>query len=250
MSGHSKWSSIKHKKAAADAKRGKLFSKLAREIITAAKTGGGDPDTNPRLRTVLATAKSANMPNDNINKAIMKGTGELPGVTYEEATFEAYGPGGVAILFTVLTDNKKRTVSEIRHILGKNNGNLGETGCVAWMFDKKGLITVEKSLASEDDVFTVALDAGAEDVVDEGDTWHVYTEPQEFMSVKAAFDASPIEVSSASLTMNPKTLVRVAGNEATQVLRLLDSLEDQDDVQEVHANFDIPDEELAEMAAG
>jgi len=175
MSGHSKWSSIKHKKAAADAKRGKLFSKLAREIITAAKTGGGDPDTNPRLRTVLATAKSANMPNDNINKAIMKGTGELPGVTYEEATFEAYGPGGVAILFTVLTDNKKRTVSEIRHILGKNNGNLGETGCVAWMFDKKGLITVEKSLAGEDDVFTVALDAGAEDVVDEGDTWHVYT---------------------------------------------------------------------------
>ncbi len=250
MSGHSKWSSIKHKKAAADAKRGKLFSKLAREIITAAKTGGGDPDTNPRLRTVLATAKSANMPNDNINKAIMKGTGELPGVTYEEATFEAYGPGGVAILFTVLTDNKKRTVSEIRHILGKNNGNLGETGCVAWMFDKKGLITVEKSLAGEDDVFTVALDAGAEDVVDEGDTWHVYTEPQEFMSVKAAFDASPIEVSSASLTMNPKTLVRVAGNEARQVLRLLDSLEDQDDVQEVHANFDIPDEELAEMAAG
>jgi len=250
MSGHSKWSSIKHKKAAADAKRGKLFSKLAREIITAAKTGGGDPDTNPRLRTVLATAKSANMPNDNINKAIMKGTGELPGVTDEEATFEAYGPGGVAILFTVLTDNKKRTVSEIRHILGKNNGNLGETGCVAWMFDKKGLITVEKSLAGEDDVFTVALDAGAEDVVDEGDTWHVYTEPQEFMSVKAAFDASPIEVSSASLTMNPKTLVRVAGNEARQVLRLLDSLEDQDDVQEVHANFDIPDEELAEMAAG
>ena len=247
MSGHSKWSKVKHIKAREDAKRGKVFSKLIREIMVAARDGGGDVNFNPRLRTIVATAKAANMPNDNIDRAIKKGTGELGGATFEATTYEGYGPGGVAILIDVLTDNKNRTVAEIRHIMSRNSGNLGEGGCVAWNFEKKGLIMVESSSISEEALLDAALDAGAEDIESEGDTFEVITAPNDVMDVKDALEEKEISVSSAEITMLPKNTVRVEGKDAELVLRLMDALEDQDDVQHVYSNFDIPEDIMAKI---
>jgi len=250
MSGHSKWSSIKHKKAATDAKKGKVFSKLAKELSVAAKLGGGDPSANSRLRTTLTKARAANMPAANIDKAIKKGTGELPGVTYEEASYECYGPGGVGILMTVLTDNKNRTVAELRHIIDKYNGRMAEAGSVAWLFEKKGLIVVSKDSISEDDLIELALEAGADDVsADDEDSYEVYTDPREFAAVKEQIEAKGVAIESADLTMIPKTTVQLTGKEAKQTLTLVEMLEDHDDTQEVHANFDIPSELVAEMAS-
>ena len=250
MSGHSKWSSIKHKKAATDAKRGKLFSKLVKEVTVAAKEGGGDPDANPRLRAAIAAAKGANMPGDNIDKAIKKGTGELPGVAYEQSTYEGYGPGGVAIMLDVLTDNRNRTVAEIRHILDKKGGRLGEGGCVAWMFTRRGLIIVPTDSIEEDDLLEVALESGAEDVVAEDENYEVYTESHELMAVRDALDEKGVTVTTAELTMQPKNTISLAGKEAERTLSLMEALEDHDDVQSVFANFDIEDEVLAQFAAG
>ena len=249
MSGHSKWSQIKHKKAHTDAKRGKAFTKIVKEISIAARSGGGDPDGNPRLRTAIEKAKDVNMPHDNIKKAIMKGTGELPGVSYEEFVYEGYGPAGVAIIIEVMTDNKNRTVPEIRHIMGKNGGNLGETGCVSWMFDKKGYILVSKAKASEDTVMSVALDAGAEDMKNDPneENYEIITSPDEFNNVKAAIEKAGIPVESSEITMLPKNYVALDGKAAEQMVRLMDALEEHDDVQNVYANFDIPDE-VAEEA--
>jgi YebC/PmpR family DNA-binding regulatory protein len=248
MSGHSKWSTIKHKKAAKDAKRGKIFTKLIKEITVAARMGGGDVNANPRLRTAVLTARSNSMPGDNIERAIKKGTGELEGVTYEEIVYEGYGPGGVAIIAQVLTDNKNRTVSEIRRMFTKHGGNLGETGCVAWMFDKKGLITIEKSQVGEERLMDIALDAGAEDVRDEGDVFEVVTRPEDFEKVKERLDQEKIAVSNAHVTLTPKNTVDVDPKNVDQVLKLSDELEDHDDVQSVAANFNIPDE-LMEKAS-
>jgi len=250
MSGHSKWSSIKHKKAATDAKRGKLFSKLVKEITVAAKEGGGDPDANPRLRTAIAAAKGANMPGDNIEKAVKKGTGELPGVTYEQSTYEGYGPGGVAIMIDVLTDNRNRMVAEIRHLLDRKGGHLGESGCVAWMFTRRGLIIVPAESIEEDELLEVALECGAEDVVAESENYEVYTEPHELMSVRDALDEKGVTVTTAELTMQPKSTIRLDGKDAERTLALMEDLEDHDDVQSVHANFDIEDEVLAQFAEG
>lgn len=249
MAGHSKWAQIKHKKAHTDAKRGKVFTKIVKEIATAAKLGGSDPSGNPRLRVAIEKAKEVNMPQDNIKRAIMKGTGELPGVSYEEFIYEGYGPGGVAIIMEVMTDNKNRTVSEIRHIMSKNGGNLGETGCVAWMFDKKGYILVSKAKATEDSVMSVALDAGAEDMKNdpEEENYEVITSMEDFNSVKAAIESAGIHVESAEITMLPKNYVDLDEKTAEQMLRLMDALEDHDDIQNVYANFDIPDE-VAERA--
>ncbi len=249
MSGHSKWSSIKHKKAAVDAKRGKIFSRLAKEIAVAAKIGGGDPGANARLRTVLAQARSVNMPATNVERAIKKGTGELPGVSYEEASYECYGPGGVAILMTALTDNKNRTVAELRHIIDKHNGRMAGAGSVAWLFEKKGLIAVSRSAMSEDDLLEAALEAGAEDIsTDDEDSYEIYTAPKEFAAVKEQLEAKEVPIETAELTMIPKSTVKLSGKEAKQTLTLVELLEDHDDVQEVHANFDIPNEILAEIA--
>lgn len=247
MSGHSKWSQIKHKKANTDAKRGKIFTKIVKEISVAARTGGGDPDGNPRLRTAIEKAKEVNMPSDNIKKAIMKGTGELPGTTYEETTYEGYGPGGVALLIETLTDNKNRTVSEVRHILSKNNGNLGEAGCVAWMFEKRGYILVEKSKADEDALMSIALDSGADDMKNDPkeDNYEIITSPEIVHEVKAALEKQKIPIALEEITMLPKTYVPLEGSSADQMLRLIDALEDNDDVQNVYANFDIPDEAVA-----
>lgn len=250
MSGHSKWSSIKHKKAATDARRGKLFTKLIKEISVAARMGGGDTDSNPRLRTAVQSAKSANMPQDNIQRAILKGTGELPGVTYEEARFEGYGPGGVAILVDILTDNKNRTVSEIRHCFSKNGGNLGEPGCVAWMFEKKGLIIIEDEKADEETIMEVALEAGADDMTyDDEYTFEITTSTEDFESVKAALEQKGLTLSMAEISMVPQNTIELKEKTAQQVLRLMDSLEDHDDVQNVYANFDIPDEVMQEVEA-
>jgi YebC/PmpR family DNA-binding regulatory protein len=250
MSGHSKWSTIKHRKAASDAKKGKVFSKLAKEISVAAKIGGGDADANPRLRTILAKARTANMPAANVDKAIKKGTGELPGVTYEEASYECYGPGGVAILMTVLTDNKNRTVAELRHIVDRYNGRMAEAGSVAWIFEKKGQIIVSKRSISEDDLIELALEAGAEDVLaDQDDSYEIYTDPKAFMSVKEQIEAKGVPIESAELTMIPRITVPLAGKEAKQALTLVEMLEDHDDTQEVHVNFDIPTELVEEMAS-
>lgn len=245
MSGHSKWATTKHKKAAADAKRGKIFTKLTKEITVAAKLGGGDPEGNPRLRTAVAKAKAASMPADNIKRAIQKGTGELPGVSYEESTFEGYGPGGVAVLVEVMTDNRNRTVSEIRHILGKLGGNLGESGCVSWMFHKKGYIVVAQSKANEEKLMSLALDAGAEDMQAEDDNFVVTTAPADFEKVKKTLEDAGITPDAAEITMIPQTYVKLEGKAADQMLRLMDMLEDNDDVQNVYANFDIPEEILA-----
>jgi YebC/PmpR family DNA-binding regulatory protein len=243
MSGHSKWSSIKHKKGAADAKRGKIFTKLIKEITVAARMGGsGDPDANPRLRTAILAAKAENMPKDNIERGIKKGTGELEGVDYEENTYEGYGPGGAAVYLESLTDNKNRAVADIRHIFAKCGGNLGENGCVAWMFDKKGYIVVERSAIDEDSLLETALDAGAEDVREDDSNFEVITAPEDFETVKAAIDEKEIPYLDAEVTMLPQTATSLQGKEADQMIRLMDMLDDCEDVQKVYTNADIPDE--------
>jgi len=249
MSGHSKWATTKHKKAAADSKRGKIFTKLIKEITIASKIGGGDPDGNPRLRSAILKAKESNMPADNIKKAIQRGTGELPGVVYEETSYEGYGPGGVALLVEITTDNKNRTVSEIRHVLSKHGGNMGEAGCVAWLFHKKGYITVEKAKADEEKLMTLALEAGAEDMrSDDEQNFEIVTAPADFERVKKALDDNKVETSYGEVTMIPQNYVRLTGKDAEQMLRLMEALEDHDDVQNVYANFDIP-AEIMEKAA-
>jgi YebC/PmpR family DNA-binding regulatory protein len=247
MSGHSKWSTIKHKKAAQDAKRGAMFTKVIKELTVAARMGGGDVDMNPRLRTAVLKAKAVNMPQDTMQRAIMKGTGELPGVNYEEITYEGYGPSGVAMIVTVLTDNRNRTVAEIRKIFSKNGGNLGESGCVAWMFQKKGLIVVDKDKVDEDELFTIALEAGAEDVRPADAMYEVITSVEDFEPVKQGITTKGIEPSSSEVSLLPQTTVRLEGSQARQLLKLMDELEEHDDVQNVYANFDIPDEVMAEV---
>ena len=249
MSGHSKWSSIKHKKGAADAKRGKMFTKIIREISVAARFGGGDPEGNPRLRTAIAAAKGVNMPKDNIERAIKKGTGELEGAHYEESVCEGYGPNGVAILVNLMTDNKNRTLAEVRHAFTKHNGNIGTTNCVAWMFDKKGLIAFEKGKVDEEKLMEVALDAGAEDINDEGTTLEVVTDAKDFETVRDALDKSGLEYLFAKSTMVPQNTVKLDVKEAEQTLKLLEALEDSDDVQDVYANFDIPDEIMEKISS-
>lgn len=246
MSGHNKWSTIKHKKGAADAKRGKIFSKIVKEITIAARMGGGEPADNPRLRTAIAAAKSENMPKDNMERAIKKGTGELEGVNYEEYMYEGYAPGGAAILVESLTDNKNRTAAEVRHIFSKCGGNLGAAGCVAWMFEKKGYIVISKSVTDEDTLMEIALDAGAEDVRDVDDSFEVITEPADYEVVKQAIDDANLETEEASVTKLPQNTVKVTGKEARQTVRLLQTLEDSDDVQDVYTSADIPDEALEE----
>jgi len=248
MSGHSKWASIKHKKGAADAKRGRLFTKLIREITVAAKSGGGSPDTNPSLRTAINRANLANMPKDNITKAIKKGTGELPGVTYESCTFEGYGPGGVAILVETLTDNKNRSSAEIRNIFSKRGGNMAGAGSVAWIFTSKGYILIDKASISEDKLFSIAVDAGAEDIKTSDTNYEIFTGPKDLEIVKAALEAKGIKWVSEELTKIPNSTIKVTGSEAKQLLALMEILEDHDDAQKVYANFDIPDEVLEEMA--
>lgn len=248
MSGHSKWSSIKHKKAATDAKRGKIYTKLIKEITVAAKAGGGDLDVNPRLRTAVANAKAQNMPNDTIERGIQKGTGQLPGVDYEEITYEGYGPKGVAIIVEVVTDNRNRSTADLRFILSKNGGNLGERGCVSWMFDKKGLLVVDKDKADEDELMMIALEADAEDVKAEDDSFEIITAPEDFESVKSAIDEAEIETVLAEVSMIPQTTVKLEGKEALQLLKIMESLEDHDDVQNVYSNFDIPDDMIEEAA--
>jgi YebC/PmpR family DNA-binding regulatory protein len=249
MSGHSKWSTIKRKKGAADAKRGKVFTKIIKEIIIAARSGGGDMNANPRLRTAVLAAKAENMPRDNIDRAIKKGTGELEGVNYEEFTYEGYGPGGVAMLLEVLTDNKNRTVADVRHIFSKQNGNLGEAGCVSWMFEKKGLISFDKTGVDEDRLIEVALDAGALDVKDTGKEFDVTTPPGTFEEVKKKLETTGFKSTYGEVTMVPQTTVRLSGKEAEQMLRLMEGLEDSDDIQKVYANFDIADEEMERLSA-
>jgi YebC/PmpR family DNA-binding regulatory protein len=246
MSGHNKWSTIKHKKGAADAKRGKIFTKLIKEITVAAKLGGGDAEGNPRLRAAIDKAKGENMPKDNIERAIKKGTGEMEGVNYEEIIYEGYGPGGAAVLVEVMTDNRNRTVSDIRSIFTKCNGNMGETGCVSWMFDKKGLIVFPKSV-DFDQLFEAALDAGAEDVTDEGEQIEVVTDPANFIEVRDALEKAKFKSDSAEVTMIPQTLVKLDGKPAESMLKLMERLEDNDDVQNVYANFDISAEEMERM---
>ncbi len=245
MSGHSKWASIKHKKAAQDAKRGKIFTKVIRELAVAARMGGGDPDTNPRLRKAVSDAKGVNMPADNIKRAIMKGTGELEGVTYDEISYEGYGPGGVAIFLEVLTDNKNRAVSELRRIFSKNGGNIGESGCVAWMFNRKGYLVVEKSAASEDDLLNIILEAGAEDLREDGSNYEIFTPPDKYEAVVEALEKNNIEIAASNLGQIPQNYVKLEGKQAQQLLRLMEELEDHDDVQNVWANFDIDEEEIA-----
>ncbi|MFC1493832.1 YebC/PmpR family DNA-binding transcriptional regulator [Thermodesulfobacteriota bacterium] len=242
MSGHSKWSSIKHKKGAADAKRGRIFTRLIKEITVAARMGGGDPDGNPRLRTAIAAAKTENMPKDNIERAIKKGTGELEGVSYDEMTYEGYGPGGVAMLIECLTDNKNRTVADIKHIIERHGGNLGEPGCVAWMFEKRGMIIFENDKVEEEKLFDIALEAGAEDVKEEETEFEVITNPSEFEAVKKAFDDAELEYSVAEISMVPQNTIKLEGKKAEQMLNLMEAIEDNDDVSNVYANFDIPDE--------
>jgi len=249
MSGHSKWSTIKHKKAAKDAKRGKLFTKLIKEISVAAKLGGGDVNANPRLRTAVTTARANSLPADNIDRAIKKGTGELEGVTYEEVTYEGYGPGGAAVLVMAMTDNRNRTVSELRHLFGRFGGNMGESGSVAWMFSKKGILTVEKPGVDEERLIEVALEAGADDVADDDDAFTVATAPDAFEAVKEALDKAKIATVDASLSMVPSTTVSLTGTQAEQTLKMVEELEDHDDVQEVASNFDIPPEELERLSA-
>ena len=242
MSGHSKWSTIKHKKAASDAKRGKIFTKLIKEITVAARLGGGDMNANPRLRSAVQAAKGENMPKDNIDRAIKKGTGELEGVSYEESIYEGYGPGGAAVLVDSLTDNKNRTVSDIRFIFGKNGGSLGENGCVAWMFDKKGYIVVEQSVTDEDTLMEVALEAGAEDVREDDSNFEVITAPGDFEAVMEAVKKAGITIIVGEVTMLPQSTTDLTGKEAEQMIRLMDMLEDCDDVQKVYTNADIPED--------
>jgi YebC/PmpR family DNA-binding regulatory protein len=249
MSGHSKWSSIKHKKAARDARRGKLFTKLIKEITIAARIGGGDIDSNPRLRTAVAAARAQSMPNDNIERAIKKGTGELGGRALEQATYEGYGPSGVAIMLEVLTDNRNRLVAELRYIFSRHGGNLGEAGCVAWMFKKRGVVTLESAGMSEDALLELALEAGADDLVEDDGTFQVLTAPDKLTAVREALEKAKVPVAGAEITMVPENTVRVSGHSASQVLKLVEELEDNEEVQGVSANFDIDTDELASLTA-
>jgi YebC/PmpR family DNA-binding regulatory protein len=244
MSGHSKWATIKHKKGALDAKRGKIFTRLIKEIMVAAKAGGGDPDGNPRLRSAILAAKSENMPNDNIARAIKRGTGEIEGASYEDITFEGYGPGGVAIIIDVLTDNRNRAVSEIRHAFSKNGGNLGETGSVGYMFSKKGVIIVAKPSASEDKLTEIVLEAGADDLNDDGGYWEILTSPKDFEAVRDALKGAGIETESAEVTMVPSTYQKLEGTQASAMMRLLETLEDLDDTQNVYSNFEMDEAQV------
>jgi YebC/PmpR family DNA-binding regulatory protein len=245
MSGHSKWATIKHKKGATDAKRGKIFTRLIKEITIAAKSGGGDPDGNPRLRGAIVAAKAENMPADNIKRAIQRGTGELEGVSYEEITYEGYGPGGVALIVDVLTDNKNRAVSEIRHAFSKNGGNLGESNSVSWMFTKKGVITIAKSAASEDKLTEIVLEAGAEDLSDEGETWEVLCDPRDFEAVTEALKAAKITPEHAEVTKIASTYTKLEGSQANAMVRLLETIEDLDDTQNVYSNFDFDEASMS-----
>jgi YebC/PmpR family DNA-binding regulatory protein len=249
MSGHSKWSTIKRKKGAQDAKRGKVFTKLIKEITVAARLGGGDPGGNPRLRTAIQAAKAANMPQDNVTRAIAKGTGDLEGVSYEEFAYEAYGPGGVAILIQVLTDNRNRTGSEVRHILTRNNGTMAEPNAVAWNFDKKGFIVLPREGVDEDALMNAVLEAGAEDMEPSDDQFEVTTSPDAFEDVREALEKASFPIDSAEVTMLPKSTVKLEGKSAEQMLRLMEALEDNDDVQNVYANFDISEEEMEKVSA-
>jgi YebC/PmpR family DNA-binding regulatory protein len=249
MSGHSKWHSIKHKKAARDAKRGKLFTKLIKEITIAARLGGGDPDSNPRLRTAITAAKAQSMPSDNIERAVKKGAGELGGARLEEVTYEGYAPGGVAVIFDALTDNRNRTASELRFIFTRNGGNLGEAGCVAWMFKRRGVITIEKSAVDEDKLLEIALEAGADDVSSDVDTFTVLTPMEKFAAVRDAIENAHIPIAHGEITMVPDTTVKVSGRTAEHVLKLVEELDDHDDVQSVAANFDIDEAEMAQLTA-
>jgi YebC/PmpR family DNA-binding regulatory protein len=244
MSGHSKWASIKHKKGALDAKRGKIFTRLIKELTVAARNGGGDPGMNPRLRSVIVDAKAANMPADNIKRAIRKGTGEEPGVSYEEAQYEGYGPGGAAVIIDVLTDNKNRTVGELRHMLEKHGGNLAAANAVAWMFSKRGLIVIEKSKADEEKLMAAVLEAGADDMQDDEDNWEVLSAPDAFSAVNEAVKALGVEPLSAEVAMIPQNYVKLEGKVAQQMVKLMDALDDQDDVQHVWSNFDISEKEI------
>jgi YebC/PmpR family DNA-binding regulatory protein len=245
MSGHSKWATIKHKKGAADAKRGKIFTRLIKEVTMAARQGGGDPDGNPRLRTAILAAKSENMPADNIKRAIQRGTGELEGANYEEISFEGYGPGGVAVIIDCTTDNRNRAVAEIRHAFTKNGGNLGEPNSVRFMFAKKGLIVIEKSAADEEKLMTLALEAGADDLADEGETWEITCDPHAYEAVAEAIKAAGIETVISEVTMIASTYTRLEGAAANQMVRLLEVLEDNEDTQNVYSNFDMEMEEVA-----
>ncbi|HTG93321.1 MAG TPA: YebC/PmpR family DNA-binding transcriptional regulator [Pyrinomonadaceae bacterium] len=245
MSGHSKWHSIKHKKGALDAKRGKLFTKFIKEITVAARSGGGDPDANARLRKAISDAKAGNMPNDTIDRAVRRGTGEEEGVHYEEITYEGYGPGGVALLIQSMTDNRNRTVAEIRHIFSKNSGNLGESGSVGWMFDKKGYLVVSKSAKPEEELFDIVIEAGADDLRDDEDNFEIITSPENFESVAAALKSAGIETQVAEIEMVPQNYIKLEGSDARQMLKLMEALEDHDDVQKVSANFDISEADMA-----
>ena len=245
MSGHSKWHTIKHKKGATDAKRGKIFTKMIKEITVAARTGGsGDVDSNARLRKAVNDAKAVNMPNDTIDRAIKRGTGQLEGVAYDEITYEGYGIGGVAVLVETMTDNRNRTVAELRHIFSKNGGNLGEAGSVAWMFDKKGYFVVDKAAKSEDDLFDIAIEAGADDMQDEGDVFEIYTTPETFEAVADALKSAGIEPQAAEISMIPQNYIALTGGDAQSMLKLYEAIDDNDDVQKVYANFDIDESEM------
>ncbi|SHF34281.1 DNA-binding regulatory protein, YebC/PmpR family [Desulfofundulus australicus DSM 11792] len=239
MAGHSKWSTIKRKKARVDAQRGKLFTRLSREIIVAARLRGGDPEANPRLKAAIQRAKEANIPNENIQRAIQKGTGELGGTAYEELVYEGYGPGGVAVMLEIMTDNRNRTAGEIRHLFSRHGGNLGEAGCVSWMFTKKGVIVVEKDGLDEDELMLAALEAGAEDMKTEEDEFEIITAPEDFDRVRQALEEKGVPIAEAQVTMVPRSTVRLTGQEAEQMMRLIEALEDHDDVQEVYANFEL-----------
>jgi YebC/PmpR family DNA-binding regulatory protein len=249
MSGHNKWSTIKHKKGAADAKRGKLFSKIIKEITIAARMGGGDAEGNPRLRTAVNAARAANMPKDNVEKAIKRGTGEIAGVNYEEIVYEGYGPGGVAVLVEVLTDNKNRTVAEVRHIFEKYNGNLGESGCVSWMFKKQGIVVIAADNLDEDEVMEMALECGASDVKKEGQGFELTADPADVEIVRKAVEDKGWKIELAEVTMIPQTTVKLEGKKAEQMLKMMDALDDNDDMQKVFANFDISEEDMLKMSA-
>lgn len=252
MSGHSKWHSIRHKKAREDAKRGKIFTKLTREIITAARIGGGDPDHNPRLRTAIGAARGSNLPMDNIQRAIKRGTGEIDGVSYEEGTFEGYGPGGIAIMVQVLTDNRNRTVSDIRRIFAKGGGNLGESGCVSWMFERKGVFNVPKESISEDDLLEIAVENGAEDLKKEdgSSVYEIFCDPSVYDDVLKGLEERQVKIDYSEITMIPQSTVKLAGKHAEQVLKLMNALEENDDVQSVFANFDISEEDMEAFGGG
>jgi YebC/PmpR family DNA-binding regulatory protein len=244
MSGHSKWASIKHKKGALDAKRGKIFTRIIKELTVAARAGGGDPDMNPRLRTIIADAKAQNMPAENIKRAIRRGTGEEPGVSYEEAQYEAYGPGGAAVIMDVLTDNKNRTVGELRHMLTKHGGTLAEANAVAWMFSKRGYIVIEKSKAAEETLMAAVLDAGADDLRDDGDNWEVLTSPETFNDVHEAVKKLGIPTETAEISMIPQNYLKLEGKQAQQMIKLMDALDDQEDIRHVWSNFDVEEKEI------